>query len=161
MASNQTSNYGLSQWEATDKVLREEFNQDNAKIDAALAQEKAAREEAVAAVAATVLKVATGTYTGDGAASRTITLSFTPKAVLLCTISGVMYVSSGSGYVYGGLALEGHPVLKATSDGATVTNHTALEIVNNGFRAYCTQLTEYSAIRCNYNGSIYHYIAVG
>ena len=36
MASNYTSNYGLCQWEATDHVLREEFNQDNAKIDAAL-----------------------------------------------------------------------------------------------------------------------------
>ena len=37
MASNQTSNYGLCQWEATDQVLREEFNADNQKIDEALA----------------------------------------------------------------------------------------------------------------------------
>ena len=36
MASNQTSNYGLSQWEATDAVQRLEFNADNAKVDAAL-----------------------------------------------------------------------------------------------------------------------------
>lgn len=36
MASNYTENYGLCQWEATDQVLREEFNQDNAKMDAAL-----------------------------------------------------------------------------------------------------------------------------
>ena len=36
MASNQTSNYGLSQWEATDAVQRLEFNSDNAKVDAAL-----------------------------------------------------------------------------------------------------------------------------
>ena len=36
MASNHTSNYGLSQWEATDAVLRTDFNEDNAKIDAAL-----------------------------------------------------------------------------------------------------------------------------
>jgi len=36
MASNYTSNYGLCQWEASDKVLRTEFNADNAKIDAAL-----------------------------------------------------------------------------------------------------------------------------
>ena len=37
MSSNHTSNYGLSQWEAGDKVLRADFNADNLKIDGALA----------------------------------------------------------------------------------------------------------------------------
>ena len=37
MASNYTTNYQLNQWEAGDQVLRTEFNQDNQKIDAALA----------------------------------------------------------------------------------------------------------------------------
>ena len=36
MASNYTENYGLCQWEAMDSFVRTEFNQDNAKIDAAL-----------------------------------------------------------------------------------------------------------------------------
>ena len=36
MASNYTNNYQLCQWKETDKVLRTEFNADNAKIDAAL-----------------------------------------------------------------------------------------------------------------------------
>ncbi|WP_295633614.1 hypothetical protein [uncultured Intestinimonas sp.] len=36
MASNYTTNYGLCQWEAGDQFVRSEFNQDNAKIDAAL-----------------------------------------------------------------------------------------------------------------------------
>ena len=36
MAANYTANYNLCQWEATDQVLRTDFNQDNAKIDAAL-----------------------------------------------------------------------------------------------------------------------------
>lgn len=36
MASNYTEHYGLCQWEATDQVRREEFNQNNAKIDEAL-----------------------------------------------------------------------------------------------------------------------------
>ena len=34
---NQTTNYQLSQWEATDRILMSDFNADNAKIDAALA----------------------------------------------------------------------------------------------------------------------------
>ena len=36
MATNQTTNYQLNQWEPTDQVLRTDFNADNAKIDAAL-----------------------------------------------------------------------------------------------------------------------------
>ena len=36
MASNYTENYGLCQWEATDAVLRTDFNEDNQKIDTAL-----------------------------------------------------------------------------------------------------------------------------
>lgn len=36
MASNYTENYGLCQWEATDAVLRADFNEDNQKIDTAL-----------------------------------------------------------------------------------------------------------------------------
>ena len=36
MASNYTENYSLCQWEATDAVLRTDFNEDNQKIDTAL-----------------------------------------------------------------------------------------------------------------------------
>lgn len=36
MASNYTEHYGLCQWEATDQVLREEFNEGNRKVDEAL-----------------------------------------------------------------------------------------------------------------------------
>lgn len=46
MASGYTENYGLCQWQGEDKFLREEFNQDNAKIDAAL---KAAEDKAAVA----------------------------------------------------------------------------------------------------------------
>ena len=37
MATNQTTNYQLNQWEPTDQVLRTDFNADNAKVDTALA----------------------------------------------------------------------------------------------------------------------------
>ena len=36
MATNQTINYHLNQWEPTDQVLRTEFNADNVKIETAL-----------------------------------------------------------------------------------------------------------------------------
>ena len=42
MSTNHTTNYELCQWEATDQVQRTDFNQDNAKIDTALAEHEAA-----------------------------------------------------------------------------------------------------------------------
>ncbi len=36
MSSNHTEHYSLSQWEAEDKVLRTDFNEDNEKIDEVL-----------------------------------------------------------------------------------------------------------------------------
>ena len=74
MASNQTTNYGLNQWEATDQVLRTDFNQDNAKLDAALkalADKEAELEGTLAGQAAAISKLGTCsmehfTYRGNG-----------------------------------------------------------------------------------------------
>lgn len=51
MATNYTANYGLCQWERADNFLREEFNQDNAKIDAAIKGVKEGAEAQVTAAA--------------------------------------------------------------------------------------------------------------
>ena len=45
MSTNKTQHYHLNQWEAEDKVLRAEFNHDNAKLDSAMAQAAREREE--------------------------------------------------------------------------------------------------------------------
>lgn len=37
MSSNRTEHYGLCQWEAGDQVIRTDFNEDNARLDGALA----------------------------------------------------------------------------------------------------------------------------
>jgi len=52
-STNKTENFDLNQWVGTDPVLMEDFNADNAKIDAALAQLKSGQ-----------LRVATGSYVG-------------------------------------------------------------------------------------------------
>ena len=90
MASNQTSNYGLNQWEATDQVLRTEFNADNSKIDAALkalADKEAELEGTLAGQAATITakgncKIVYGTYIGTGTfkenGKNTLTFSAQP-----------------------------------------------------------------------------------
>ena len=54
MASQETPNYQLTRWAGTDRILMEEFNSDNEKIDTAL---KSNADKAAAAVAAaTVLE---------------------------------------------------------------------------------------------------------
>ncbi len=76
MASGQTSNYGLNQWAAEDKVVREEFNQDNTKIDTAMQ-----------ALQANVIRTAVGSYVGNGqygsAAPNYLEFAFAPKMVAL------------------------------------------------------------------------------
>ena len=37
MATNKTTNYQLNQWAKTDRIMMDDFNSDNAKLDAALA----------------------------------------------------------------------------------------------------------------------------
>ena len=73
MASNYTEHYGLCQWEATDQVLRTEFNEDNAKIDEALDGLAESRN----------CQVWITSYTGDGADSRTLTFPHRPYFVLI------------------------------------------------------------------------------
>jgi len=93
MASNYTSNYGLCQWQASDKVLRTEFNADNAKIDAALAGK---------ASAATVnsLQDAVGAKASQSALdSLAQTVSGHTSALSKkgnCTIYTTSYVGTGS-----------------------------------------------------------------
>ena len=69
---NQTTNYQLSQWESTDRILMSDFNGDNAKIDAALkanadAIEAEAAARAAALAAAGDCQMEVFTYTGTGA----------------------------------------------------------------------------------------------
>ena len=54
MPSNHTANYQLNQWVKSDQVKMEDFNADNAKIDAAIKAEADARAAAVAALSQTV-----------------------------------------------------------------------------------------------------------
>ena len=57
MPSNFTANYNLSQWERTDKVQMEDFNEDNAKIDGAIKAEADLRAAQVSALNTAVSKL--------------------------------------------------------------------------------------------------------
>jgi len=88
MASNYTSNYGLCQWQASDKVLRTEFNADNAKIDAALAGLERSK---ASASALSSLKTAVN---GKADSSTVTSLSSTVSS-LNCRVYMETYVGDG------------------------------------------------------------------
>ena len=90
---NYTENYQLNQWDAGDRVLREDFNADNAKIDAAL---KAAND-----TAAGKCRIVTGTYQGDQTDGRMIWLGFTPKLVIVICNNNFINIAIGSYARYG------------------------------------------------------------
>ena len=71
MPSNQTPNYQLSQWSGDDRILMEDFNADNAKIDAALKANADALAAADAVLTAALQKkgncqIVYTTYVGTG-----------------------------------------------------------------------------------------------
>ena len=85
MPTNHTEHYSLSQWEAEDKVLRTDFNEDNEKIDTALgALAQAAAEHTAAIARRGNCQVYTTTYTGDGArAKRSLSFPYKPMLVMV------------------------------------------------------------------------------
>ena len=63
----QTSNYQLNQWEKTDRILMEDFNGDNAKVDAALkALDTNVNAAAVALTKCGNCQIYTTSYSGNG-----------------------------------------------------------------------------------------------
>ena len=69
-----TPHYGLHQWEPEDSFLREDFNQDLARIDTALEElQEAAAEKSV---------LVYGSYRGNNG-TQIIELGFRPRALLV------------------------------------------------------------------------------
>lgn len=87
---NRTNNYNLCQFEETDRVQRTDFNEDNAKIDGALAgkaerTEVSKLEKSIASVAATASteRIRVGSFVGDGTDTRTVFLPWAPTFAFL------------------------------------------------------------------------------
>ena len=163
MPSSQTPNYNLNQWSRDDRVLMEDFNADNAKLDAAIKAVEAKADtkadvtalDALAQTVAEKPRLAAGHYTGDGAATRFISTGFTPKAVLVIMAPGYLYTissTSSSSYSYGGLAVTGYP--------GGHPNAPSVEIVSGGFRVFCKTDTR-PTLRSNQANEGYNYIALG
>ena len=130
MASSQTSNYGLSQWEATDQVQRTEFNVDNAKIDAALAQKGNCQ-------------LFTGSYVGTGTKEQSFT--FPAKPYFAAIMGGSFFIIMAHG-ITSTVSLSS---FRQTSLNITWTGNTAAWEVHN-----------YDQDACNTKNVTYQVIAL-
>ncbi len=172
---DQTANYQLPQWGAADPVRTGDFNGAMAGIDtalvkagAALTEERTARAQADAALSRRVdtaqdtadralaaLPYVVGTYTGDGAETRHITVGFRPSFLI---IGGMKEV--GENY---STTIDRHTVItagnnipnlmKLTGDGFTVqksykyTGSSGTKILLNPALNYTDIVYDYIAFR--------------
>ena len=143
MATNQTENLKLSQWLATDPVLRADFNSDNQKIDAAMRY---------------MPRLVAGSYTGNGQSGtetpRSLSFTFTPMLV-------VITADSASGVTPGSVFING----QERSDG--IGNHDnpayGLELHLTWGKQYVSWYSDSgeSDKQLNADGQIYRYFALG
>lgn len=99
----QTANFQLSQWASTDRIQMEDFNNDNAKIDAALKAEQTAREALAEAVAKCGnCEIGILEYTGTGTYGATnptvITFPRKPAAFIIIGPDNTMHAACEGGY---------------------------------------------------------------
>ena len=120
-----TQNLHLPQWEADDRIMHGDFNDAFAAIDTAIAGG---------------VKIATGTYNGNNAVTRTISLGATPKAVFVLLSENTMANNNGT---YGGLALPDHPC-------------SMVQVVEDGFKVFHYS----SSSSSNQSGASYVYLAL-
>ena len=134
---NYTENYQLNQWDAGDRVLREDFNSDNEKIDAAMA--------AIAAAAGNC-RVKSGTYVGTGTynnSSTNVKLNLGVQPVLLLlTGNGHAAIIVGGG---NGLAF----------DSSTTTRGLSVTWGDNGVVSWIS--TGNTALQLNYQMTYTYY----
>lgn len=140
MASNYTENYGLCQWEATDQVLRTEFNEDNKKADKILG----ALSETVQDHAATLegcgnCQIYWTTYQGTGSESRTFTFDEVPRFLFItaynCWLSIVAEAQLGYGY-YSTSGYWIRPTLAWSENSVTLTSTPAEFLCNKAGTTY-------------------------
>ena len=160
-----TQNLHLPQWEKTDRIMMDDFNEAMAAIDAGV---KAATD-----AAADVPRIIFGSYLGNSTESQTISLPFTPKLLYVCpqcrpTAEHKSSTIDDTYIVWGGFAAPGHPLYQ---DSKTSASHSpcetkiAMEIIENGFVVYFDTSVSFGSAHfysyLNNASSKFYYFAIG
>ena len=143
---NKTTNYQLSQYEPTDRILHTDFNADNSKIDAALkANADAAAALQTAVAGAGNCKIVYQTYKGKGSGACSFTFAHKPLFVAVF----------GDGYYF--FALQG--AAKATTRNTSTGKGTST-VTWSGKSVSWKGLDSEMEYQCNSEGGTYHLIAL-
>ena len=149
----QTPNYALSQWDEQDRILREDFNANNAKVEQALAEQADTLAQHTAALAKCGnCKIVYGSYTGTGTyeSSGANTLSFEHKPIFLA----IMPQSSSDNAANHFFAVRGGGYAYTYSE-----NFNSINMITWGDRT--VRWYSYNAThQYNKSGSTYHYVAL-
>lgn len=148
MSTNKTQNYQLHGWASEDEFPRSELNANFTKLDTALKAEETAR---IAGLGRKT-EVVVGKYTGNGTASQTISLGFTPKAVFVMYLEGEF---NDDYRTYCGMAVTGGNMVNEKK-----TN--MLTLVAGGFTAHYNNGTGngWQSPYLNADGRVYAYVAL-
>jgi hypothetical protein len=144
-----TENFQFNQWDAADPIRRQDFNRDNAILDAALGAQGDKLEEIAGAVAGLGnCRIVTGSYKGNGTygSDNPNTLSFPGKPLVV-----IVNPRSSDAYSVGLFAVTGSPEL------LTYPHYPAswckMTWLDRGLTWYSSE-AEY---QLNRNGATYHY----
>lgn len=119
-----------------------------------------AEDKAVADIANSKVNVVTGTYTGNGAASRTISLGFKPRVVILLgNIFGHAFTNQNYLHPPVFITSERSPVKYSIS---SVGYSPLASLADSGFTVhyYDENGTGKGYVYCNVSGRVYYYIAI-
>ena len=137
MATNHTTNYNLNLWQPTDSFLREEFNENFGKLDAALASLSTAVSSSCVA----------GSYTPTPQQTQFIELGFRPKLVILGI--NTYPITPAFGFIADGITIY---VSNNRGTSTTTINSMDANLTDTGFRMGYSE----SSFNGNANATVYY-----
>lgn len=151
----QTPNYALSQWDEQDRILREDFNANNVKVEQALVAQADTLAQHTAALALRGnCRVVCGSYTGTGTYGadnpNTLTLDFAPQIIFISALTATTY----------SVAMQGHEHIAATGsskDCVLTWSGNTVSWYYNGSAA----LVDEATAQLNDKGTVYSFFAFG
>lgn len=146
-----TEHYQLSQFESDDRIMKEDFNADNAKIDAALAGMGNCR-------------IATGSYTGDGQCGTdkpvTLTFPFSPQMVVIMT-NGANFIFRED-IAHWAILVRGVTSFRARYSTSNINGTSyAVEWGENTVSWHAAGNSSCAEGQLNISGRVYYYVAIG
>ena len=157
MASNHTPHYALNRWELEDQIIMDDFNDDNAKIDAALHDNAATLSalQTTLSTHGTLTRFTYGSYVGTGESGQnhpnSLTFDFYPMFIIIMSRAAQGRDQSPC------FMMRGETVGNSTETAASIN----LSWTDSGVSWYDVDSFSEPENQNNTEGVTYHYLAFG